>query len=206
MVDITHLVFDLGGVVVELRGKPVKPEWFPAGSAPDDVWKCWLQSVAPRAFEAGKIDKETFARSVVDELSLTVEAAEYLDYFSTLPIGPFPGVVNLLSEVRKRYKTALFSNSNEVHWERKSNEMNLVELFDHHFASHLMGCVKPDREAFEYVISALAVPAPQILFFDDNQLNVDAARYTGMQADKVVGPEELRTALVERGICFNGCS
>ena len=193
--NITHLVFDLGGVVVELRGTPILNEWCESSYSTEQLWEKWLTSDAPRAFESGNMDKHAFASLIVDELSLSVDASVFLEHFIRLPVGPFPGAIDLLNSLRPRFKTALFSNSNAVHWERKMGEMRLGEVFDFHFASHLIGKVKPDAEAFEHVIAALAVPASSILFFDDNKLNVAAAQHAGMQARHVVGFEQLKTEL-----------
>lgn len=200
--DVTHLVFDLGGVIVELRGLPIRPEWFPEVLQPEQVWQKWLESAGPREFEAGKIDQREFSRRVVDELALTVDQQTFLDYFKLLPVGPFPGARELVQSLKPKYQTALFSNSNEIHWQRKMLEMDLGPVFDHHFASHLMGFVKPDRQAFETVVSTLSVAPEQILFFDDNQLNVDAALKLGIRASKVVGLEELRSSLDAYGINY----
>lgn len=199
-VKISHLVFDLGGVIIELRGPPILNEWTGANETPEAVWEKWLTSNAPRAFESGQIDKDTFASMIVDELSLTISDKEFLDYFTSVPIGPYAGARELLHTLKPRYTTALFSNSNAIHWERKMNEMKLGSLFEYHFASHLMEKVKPDIEAFEEVVNELSVSPSRILFFDDNQLNVDAAREVGMNASRVVGFDNLLSALAEHGI------
>ena len=105
--------------------------------------------------------------------------------------------VKFLADVKQHYTTALFSNSNVVHWERKINEMQLGALFDHHFASHLMGCAKPSPESYEKLLAGLSVPASQVLFFDDNQMNVDAAKTAGIHAISVVGFQALQEVLTE---------
>jgi len=194
---ITHLVFDLGGVIVELRGAPILNTWAGTDHTPEEIWEKWLTSKAPRAFESGLIDENTFASMIVEELSLTISKEEFLDYFTSLPIGPFSGAIDTLQSLKHRYKTALFSNSNIIHWERKMNEMELLPVFDYHFASHLMGKVKPDIEAFDLVVAELAVSPSKILFFDDNEMNVLAAQQVGMNATRVVGFEQLRHALKE---------
>ena len=199
-VEISHLVFDLGGVIIELRGPPILNEWSKADDTPEAVWEKWLTSKAPRAFESGQIDKDTFASMIVEELSLTITEVEFLNYFTTLPIGPYTGARELLNSLKPRYTTALFSNSNVIHWERKMHEMKLGSLFEYHFASHLMGKVKPDIEAFEEVVNELSVSPSRILFFDDNQLNVDAALKVGMNAKRVVGFDQLLSALAEYDI------
>jgi len=120
---------------------------------------------------------------------------EFLKHFTCLPIGPYSGALELLHSLKERFITALFSNSNVLHWNRKMGEMNLKDAFHHHFASHLMGRVKPDADAFREVVTALDVPASQILFFDDNQMNVDAAKLVGLHAAHVNGFDELKNTL-----------
>lgn len=195
---ITHLVFDLGGVIVKLRGAPILDAWTGAHSTAEKTWEKWLTSEAPRAFESGQIGADDFAEQIIDELSLNVDASTFLEYFTMLPIGPYEGAIEWLQSLKPHYTTALFSNSNVIHWQRKMSEMKLGPVFHHHFASHLMGKVKPDHEAFEYVLNELAVPAGKVLFFDDNQMNVDAARQLGMQAERVVGFDALRLFMESR--------
>ena len=101
--EITHLVFDLGGVIVQLRGLPVLNEWTGANDSYEAVWHKWLTSEAPRLFEAGKIDRQDFAQRIVSELALNTSEQVFLDYFSTLPVAPFPGAIAMLTAVRKNY-------------------------------------------------------------------------------------------------------
>lgn len=192
---ITHLVFDLGGVIVELRGLPVLPQWTGSNESPESTWEKWLTSSAPKAFESGLIGADEFAERIVTELSMEVSAKEYLDYFTRLPIGPYPGALDMLHALKGNYTTALFSNSNEIHWPLKMGRMQLDTAFHHHFASHLMGMAKPDAPAYQHVIDSLNVDPQQILFFDDNQINVDAARNAGMRSERVQGIDELQKKL-----------
>lgn len=198
--QITHLVFDLGGVIVELNGTPILGAWLAGEHTPESLWQIWLTSDAPRAFESGLIGQEQFAERVVRELSLNVSEGQFLEHFTGLPVGPYPGALALLASLKEHYTLSLFSNSNELHWDRKMNEMQLREAFHHKFASHLMGKVKPDGEAFQAVLDQLGAPPNQILFLDDNQLNVDAAAKAGFQVARVVGFTQLKDTLAKFGI------
>ena len=202
--DVSHVVFDLGGVIVKLKGTPIPVEWFPNDNKPDDVWESWLTSAAPRLFESGQIGSLEFSERVVHDLSLSASPKEFLDYFSDLPECVFDEAKSLLAATRKRYTTACFSNSNELHWQGKLVDMGLDVCFDHYFASHLMGIVKPDVEGFHHVVDQLGVSAGNILFLDDNQMNVDAARSVGMVAERVVGVENLAQVLAKFQVLQNG--
>ena len=193
--EITHLVFDLGGVIVELRGLPIQPQWIAGDESVESTWEKWLTSDVPKAFESGLINLDEFSERIVTELSMTVSSKDYLEYFTTLPVGPYPGAIDMLNKLKSNYTTALFSNSNEIHWPLKMERMKLDTAFHHHFASHLMGMVKPDAAAYQYVIDSLDVDVNQILFFDDNQMNVDAAIKAGMHSERVQGIDELQEML-----------
>jgi len=80
------------------------------------------------------------------------------------------------------------------------DELQLGPAFGHHFVSHLTGRIKPDAEAFQHVVDSLGCKPKDVLFLDDNTLNVEAARRCGMQAVRVQGVAETRQVLVERGI------
>ena len=78
--------------------------------------------------------------------------------------------------------------------------MGHLQIFEHQFASHLMGKIKPDAEAFEHVLDSLGCRASQVLFLDDNALNVQAARSLGMRAQQVRGVHEAQLSLQQAGI------
>jgi putative hydrolase of the HAD superfamily len=78
--------------------------------------------------------------------------------------------------------------------------MGLGTCFDVRFSSHLIGHLKPDREAFEFVVGALGCPPERILFLDDNRLNIEGALAVGMQARRTAGFSEVLSALAEFGI------
>jgi len=68
--------------------------------------------------------------------------------------------------------------------------MRLGAAFDNHFVSHLTGRIKPDSDAFEHVVDSLGCLPAQVLFLDDNALNVEAAQRFGMHAIRVCGATE----------------
>jgi glucose-1-phosphatase len=95
---------------------------------------------------------------------------------------------------------AVLSNTNRVHWEAGAAQWPLLQMFDRAFLSFEIGMVKPDPEIFEHVVAALEIDADRVLFLDDNQLNVDQARASGLRAERVVGVSEAGEALVAAGV------
>ncbi len=189
------LLFDLGGVIVELAGMPAFRAWLPQSMSDEEIWERWIRSPAVRSFESGNSSAEAFASGVIAEFGLAVEPHSFLAEFEQWARAPFPGALDLLDQLRGRYQLACFSNTNAMHWPRFLGEMGLGEAFHAHFASHELGVLKPDREAYELVVRALGCPAERVLFLDDVAINVEGARDAGLAAHRVQGPEGARTLL-----------
>ncbi len=198
--DIRVLLFDVGGVLVQLSGVEAMLEWLDNGISEDEFWRRWLRSVPVRQFETGQIDADEFAIGVTSEFGLAVEPRQFLEAFIHWPTGLYPGTLEMLARIPSSYQRAVLSNSNALHWPRVQTEMKLGAAFDNHFVSHLTGRIKPDAAAFEHVMESLGCSPASVLFLDDNLLNVDAAKRVGMQAVRVRGIDETKLALIERKI------
>jgi FMN phosphatase YigB (HAD superfamily) len=194
---IRVVLFDLGGVLVELGGVSTVISWMASPVSTEELFRMWLTSPAVRAFETGRMEPELFADRLIVEMSLQVQRDALLREFTRWPVGTFPGSLELLARIPRRYTRATLSNTNAVHWPQVMERMKLADAFDHHFASHLTGKIKPDDEAFHHVTAALDCAAEEVLFLDDNQLNVDAAKKCGMHAVRVKGVPAAERALLE---------
>ncbi len=194
------MLFDVGGVLVELSGMETMQSWLQRPLTVDEIWVLWLRSRSVRQFETGLMQAGEFATAVTREFGLKVDPEQFLKSFVGWPLGLYPGALELLAQIPKRFRRALLSNSNALHWPRVLQDMGLGTAIDHHFVSHLTGKIKPDAAAFEDVIATLACVPEQVLFLDDNLLNVEAARAIGMHAARVRGPREAQRVLIEFGI------
>ena len=197
---IRVVLFDVGGVLVELSGVPTMLAWMGDRYSPEELWKIWLTSPTVRAFETGRMTPNAFADQLIAELELPVGRDRLLEEFTSWPRGLYPGALELVGRVPRRYTRATLGNSNALHWPRMMGELQLGPAFDHHFASHLVGKIKPDEEAFRHVTATLGCEAQEVVFLDDNQLNVEAARKIGMTAVRAKGPAEAERALIEAGV------
>jgi len=194
------ILFDLGGVLVELTGVPRLLSWLGNRITPEELWEMWLSSPVVRSFETGRSGPEEFADHLIREMGLPVNRDEFIREFTLWPKRSFDGAHNLLHRLSPTYVRATLSNTNVLHWPRYMGEMGFSHAFDHHFASHLIGRIKPDEDAFHYVVDKLGHSASAILFLDDNELNVIGARRVGMRAVCVKGVREAEQALLRHGV------
>jgi putative hydrolase of the HAD superfamily len=91
--------------------------------------------------------------------------------------------------------TALLSNTNGPHWRRLMGRAggtpeypNVLRIM-HRFASHELGMLKPDPAMYGVVSSVTGVPPQRILFFDDLDAHVLAAREAGWTAELIDSAE-----------------
>jgi len=200
MKHIELILFDLGGVLVEVAGTPAMLKWMNRNLSVGELWDAWLNSSAVRAFERGRSTAEQFADELIDEMDLSVERDEFITAFIQWPTRLYPGASGLIERLNKNYTLACLSNTNALHWPRLIDEMGIDKMFSKLFASHQTGKLKPDAESFEHVLHTLNCDASRILFLDDNEINVKGAQELGLIAKQVKGVEGVKEYLERIGI------
>jgi putative hydrolase of the HAD superfamily len=196
----TELVlFDLGGVLIEPGG--VAPLRALSGIESDEaVWERWLSCRWVRRFEAGRCTADAFAAGVVADWELDVAPEAFLQEFSRWPLPPFDGALELVDAVQATVPAGFLSNMNALQWTANYEDLPLTRAFAFRFLSYELGLVKPDAAIYEAVAARLPVPRRQVLFLDDNVVNVEAAETAGFVARHVRGIDAARDALVDAGV------
>jgi HAD superfamily hydrolase (TIGR01509 family) len=137
---------------------------------------------------------------MITELGLRVGSEEFLIELYPRSQQVLPEAVELVRRIPRIFVRATLCNTNALQWPRLMEQDDLIRAFDHHFASHLTGKIKPDEEAFQHVLATLGCEGPETLFLDDSQLNIAAAKRVGMTAFQVQGPVEAEQALREAAV------
>jgi len=196
--SVEVVLFDLGGVLVELGEGPIPSEWLPN----NDRFNLtdWFSSETAILFEKGLICAQTFAETFRNDLKIEASPENILKHFTEWPIGLFPGAQELLENLESKYRLAVLSNTNELHWPRIIEEFNVENYFEQIFASHQMKMVKPDLVIFQDVISKLKVEPEKILFLDDNLRNIEASKKLGINGHHVKGFKQTCQILANMGV------
>lgn len=198
--NIRVVLFDLGNVLVDLGDVSEMHAMLNTQGEESDVWLKWLRSPTVAAFDSGKITFDQFADGLLKEVGSSIDKEVFKASFKAWPRGLFAGALELVESVSPEYHRAILSNTNAAHWPRLMDEMALAGKFHSYYASHMVGYVKPDAAIYQYVIQSLQVAPEQILFIDDNQVNIDTAIALGMKAFRVKGIEEARLVLNKHGV------
>ena len=196
--SIRAVLFDMGGVVVKLDS--LATVLGPSTLSEADMWNAWILSPAVKMYERGECDLEHFASSVVAELQLEGTPDDFVDRFVAFPQGLYPGAVEVVASVPKSVVTGVLSNTNALHWENQRDAAAIRYLCDRSYLSYELGMVKPDRAVFDHVVADLDLAPSDVLFIDDNQINVDGARAAGLKSGLAKGPEQATSVLREFGV------
>lgn len=187
----TVVLLDMGGVLVDL-GTPAADMALPMSDA--EFWRVWLGSEAVGEYETGRLALTEFCRRMGAEFGLAAGGftAERLARWR-LPL--YPQVAATLRGLAGRYSLALLSNTNAMHWQAVRAQSDVFDAFSHVFLSYELGLHKPDRAIFEHVLDRLATPAADVVFIDDSERNVAAARELGIDAHRAAGFAEAQRVL-----------
>jgi putative hydrolase of the HAD superfamily len=197
--SIEFVLFDLGGVLIELGGVASFQEMTGFVDS-EKVWHEWLASPWVRRFEKGQCSATEFAIGVISQWDLDVAPERFLEIFRDWPIGPYPGTGDLLAEVQQVAPIGCLSNTNSMHWEHQISQWPELNAFGYRFLSFELGLVKPDREIFQAVADRLPVSPARVLYLDDVGINVDAARSFGFRSEQTQSLDEVRTVLGDVGL------
>lgn len=194
---LSTLIFDLGGVFIELTGVSTMLEWTNGRFSVDELWDLWFTSKGVKLFETGQTNSVVFAESIIDEFRLPVNHQEFLLHFSSWSNILFPGTRKLLSSLKNKYTLVSLSNTNHIHWNNICDFFHIDRYFDYNFPSHLTGKLKPDIDTYEFVIQNISTPPDEMIFFDDNRTNIINATNAGITSYQVSGIDQLYSKINE---------
>ena len=193
---ITHIISDMGGVLVALEWSERVSDLLGRSVPIDELHHLWINARSTVDFESGRIDFDTFAQNFIQEFALSISPEQVQHEFLEFVQAPMPGCDDILSQLQQRYHLSLLSNTNSAHYERLRDRYDFYAPFEQVFLSHEIGVMKPDPAIFHHVLAKLKVAPEQAAFFDDGARNVAAAKEVGIHAYQVHSPQELQ-AIVE---------
>lgn len=187
---ISTIIFDLGGVVLNLNPEKTAIEYSKLSGIPvSEIYKIFLDSKWVPAYERGKISSDEFRKQVRTALSIESSDSQ-IDQAWNAMLLELPSVrLALLSGLRRNFQTLVLSNTNEIHVEEFSRTVSEVtdgetihDHFDKVYYSNEMGMRKPDLEIYQYVLESNKLEPQTTLFIDDMLPNIEAARQCGIKA------------------------
>ena len=193
MPEQTWFLFDLGDTVIKLAYERVI-ERICADAAVDreELVELWDAAGGYKDMERGAVTFWEFFEFLCDRAGYRGSIREFKDIWSDFFDGPVPGIEEVLDRVRRRYRVAFLSNSNEVHADVIPQRFSaLFQPEDRFIYSHRFKVAKPDPEIFHRALEVIGALPQHAVFVDDLIENVLAARHVGIKAFQFVGSEAL---------------
>jgi len=190
MQKIKNLIFDLGGVILDIDFKRTEMAFVDLGVTNfGELFGLGHAATFFKDHETGKITDDEFLRSLQNLSTRSLDNEVVQKAWNALLISFPPERIELLQRLKTRYKLFLLSNTNALHlaafqkiYQEAFNDNSMDSLFEKTYYSHQIGLRKPNRKIYEYVLKENELQPEETLFIDDALVNVEAAREAGMQS------------------------
>jgi FMN phosphatase YigB (HAD superfamily) len=203
---IKNLIFDFGGVIIDIDIKRVGQSFHELGIK--DLEKVHRLAVSKGLYldlEKGLITPAEFHEGLreVSGLKLTDDQIDYAwnSMILDLPRSRF----ELVKQLKENYNVYLLSNTNEIHYQYFNqyviNNLGvdcLDDFFTGCFYSHRMKMHKPDQEIFIEMIERAKIKPSESLYIDDLAENIAVASELGFHGI-VHNPDEEIDQYFENG-------
>ena len=197
---LTTAIFDLGGVLVWTDWERATGPFAAMSSlTPEQVMEEIVSGHAAEPFMLGAIDPTEFHRRLAQRLGLNIEANRFFDIWRSV-IQPNEGIAGLVEGLRGRYRLAVGSNTDVLHYKRSLEVQPALRHFDEALLSYELARCKPDVDFFRLGLDRLSATPEECFFIDDREDNVEAADSLGITAIQFVSREQLELELSGRGL------
>ncbi len=180
---IRAVVFDIGGVLEITPDRGVNAKWeqqlhLKPGELDERLSSVW------QGGSLGTLDEEQVHTSIGKILGMSETQVDALmddvwqEYLGTLNVE----LAEYLRSLRPQYQTAILSNSFVGARRKEQERYHFDEMCDLIIYSHEVRMSKPDRRIYELTCERLGVQPAEIVFLDDYEPNIVAAREFGMHA------------------------
>lgn len=202
---ITNLLFDLGGVIMDIDKNRCIEAYKSLGMAdPARFFGEFSQQGPFMALEEGAISVADFHARLRPLLSAGTSDADIDSAFCRFLIGIPVHRLRELEKWRRRYRIYLLSNTNAIMWrstiadEFAKDGKAREDYFDGMVTSFEAKALKPSAKIFEYAAEHLGIRPEETLFLDDSATNLEAAAALGFHTALVAPGTEFDTILTEK--------
>lgn len=201
---IKAIVFDIGGVLIGLDlDRCIRTFKEVLGfDRITELLDPYHQKGIYGEMEAGTLSADEFRAEVLKDSRPGCQPEDVDRCMYSLLTVMDPDTVQTVKRLAGRYPLYLLSNNNPIAMSRilemfRENGLAPETTFRDQFISSEMKLLKPSREIYEESVRRTGLPAGEVLFIDDNETNVLAAREAGMQARLFVPGEKLSQLLAD---------
>lgn len=184
---IKGIIFDMGGVLVDLDIDGCKDAFKTSlgyGNIDNIIDACHQKGIYGD-LEEGTLPADEFRRIVLRDSKPGAMPEQVDEAMSHILVGIAPYKAEMLRRLSASYELYMLSNNNPIclPYSRKMfDEVGapLEDIFKKCYFSFEMKALKPSEAFYKAVLDDIDLPAEQLLFIDDSQVNVDSAVAAGL--------------------------
>lgn len=204
---IKAVIFDLGNVLINFDHRIAAKRIFEfTDKSPSEIYNLFFDSGITAMFEEGRISAEDFFLKIKAMLNLKIDYQEFISIWN----GIFfltennKEVYTIVKNLRNKYRIALLSNINVLHFDYLKKEFPVFDAFHCVITSFEVGARKPHPLIYAETLECLNVASPAEAFYtDDRQELIEKAKELGINSAVFRDAKQLRQDLEQAGVNIN---
>ncbi|MBA3681117.1 MAG: HAD family phosphatase [Bacteroidetes bacterium] len=203
MQHIKNIIFDLGGVIINLDTNKTISEFNKLSYMPfEAIYTQASQDALFDNFDKGLISTKEFFTEIRKQIRYEGPENELLNAWNAMLLDVPEKRLDVLVKMKQNYNTFLLSNTCEPHIAAFEHDLyqhhgvkNFNDYFDEVYYSCRMGMRKPNKEIFEFVLKQNDLKPEETVFIDDSIQHVKGAGECGISAFLLPKGEEIGSFL-----------
>ncbi|MCC5930925.1 MAG: HAD family phosphatase [Cyclobacteriaceae bacterium] len=207
MQKVKNIIFDLGGVIINLDIlKTLRDFAAITGVGVEEVKEKYFNAPFFVLYETGKISDAEFREAIRNMSGRTLHDDEIDEAWNAMLLDLPAERLEWIKAIKNDYKIVVLSNTNAMHirkfleiFKEQTPYQHPLEIFDHMYYSHEIHLRKPDKECFQFVLDHAGFKAEETLLLDDNSDNISTAKSMNLHTLQV-DVNQLRPTMLPNGI------
>lgn len=186
--QITTLVFDLGGVLLNLDKPRCVSNFENIGiDVMEDLLSLTHQQGFVLDFELGLISSADFRAKLREFSTQTITDEQLNNAWNSFLVNIPQEKLDLLKRLKTKFKVFMLSNTNELSYNHTVDTMiqingnSIDDYFDKCYLSYKLHLAKPNAGIFHFLLKDAEVKPENCLFLDDGKSNIEMAEKLGFK-------------------------
>ena len=194
--DIRTVIFDLGGVIVDLSPiKTAKSFSTMASIEVEDVFNFYASYAEFHAYEKGQISDAAFRTFIRKTFLQEASDASIDSSWNAMLLGLPAARLAKLDALKNHFHTIALSNTNAIHLKYIDDYLltgrSLDTYFHQTYYSHNVKLRKPETDIYKHVLDHSQLKPEQTVFLDDIVENLEAAQKLGIHTIHITHPDQV---------------
>jgi len=194
------LIFDLGGVLVDVRPREMLQRLArEAGCTPEQLETILLDPQLLHPLELGHLTPEQYFQRLTARVPLRLAFQEFVQAWNSI-LSENASHMQMFQQLSDRYTVVVLTNTNIVHDQFIRQTWPVFERAHHWIASYEVGLRKPDLAIFRLALQQANAEPASTVYVDDLEEHVQSARRLGVSAIRFTEPMRLADELRVLGV------